>query len=152
MKLKKKGLLGLVITAFYVAGIVAALHAALNTRTPTGAVAWSVSLVTLPFVAVPAYTIFGRNRFEGMADAFAQLHDEIEGVLTGYRNALQPWSITMAEAPSWYRAANKLSGQELVRGNAVELLINGNATFDSILQGIACLLYTSDAADDVSTV
>lgn len=137
MKARKKGLLGILVTAIYLCGIVVALHAALTTRTPTGAVAWSVSLVTMPFVAVPAYAILGRNRFEGMAEAFEQRHDEIEDVLAGYRDALHPWGIPAENAPSWYRAAQRLSGQELVGGNHVELLINGDATFDSILQGIA---------------
>lgn len=55
-----------IVTAFYVAGVLFAVEAAMKTRTAQGAVAWSVSLVSFPFVAVPAYLVFGRNKFEGM--------------------------------------------------------------------------------------
>ncbi len=38
---------------------------------------------------------------------------------------------------STYAAIRRLSGMELTRGNRVELLINGDATFTSILDGVA---------------
>ena len=46
-------------------GIVLAIHAIMTTRTASGAVAWSVSLVTMPFVAVRAYLVLGRKPASG---------------------------------------------------------------------------------------
>jgi|GEM_PF-4111805 len=43
-----------VVAAFYLAGIILAVEAAMTVRTARGAVAWPVSLVSFPFVAVPA--------------------------------------------------------------------------------------------------
>lgn len=113
-----------------------ALHAALNTRTATGAVAWSISLVTMPFISVPAYAVFGRNKFEGMAHAFEQRQDDIEHIIQRLQGNLAPWAMEPEDNPSWYQAAKGLSSLDIVRGNDVELLVNGEATFNSIFEGI----------------
>jgi len=130
-------MLAFIVTAFYAAGIVSAVHAALTTRTAQGAVAWTVSLVSFPFVAVPAYLVLGRNKFQGMADAFNARHDEIERFLANFNQNLDPWVIAPAEAPSWHEAVRRLSGFELTRNNRVDLLVDGEATFSSILAGVA---------------
>ena len=130
-------MIAFVVTAFYIAGIVSAIHAAMTTRTAQGAVAWTVSLVAFPFVAVPAYLVFGRNKFEGMADAFNARQDEIDSLLEDFNDNLDPWGVPPGEAPSWHQAMRKLSSFELVRDNRVDLLINGEATFKSILEGVS---------------
>ena len=53
------------IVFFEVLGILSAVHAVMSTRTPQGAIGWTVSLLSMPFVAVPAYWVFGRNKFQG---------------------------------------------------------------------------------------
>jgi len=135
-KTKRKRMIAIIVASFYIAGIFSAIHAAMTARTAQGAVAWTVSLVSFPFVAVPAYLVLGRNKFEGMATAFNERHDEIEDFLEGFNDELKPWVITTKEAPSWHQAMQRLTGFELTRGNRVELLINGEATFHSILDGI----------------
>ena len=69
MKRKKKRMIAAIFTVFYVLGIVSAVEAIMSARTPQGAVAWSVALVSFPFVAVPAYAVFGRSKFEGALEA-----------------------------------------------------------------------------------
>lgn len=130
-------MIGGIVAVFYLAGIILAIEAAMKTRTAQGAVAWSVSLISLPFVAVPAYLVLGRSKFEGMADAFEDRSDEFERLLADIRGQMKPWEIQPADAPSWHAAITRLSGLPLTRANRVDLLINGDATFDSILTGIA---------------
>ncbi len=36
----------------------------MSTRTPQGVVAWIVSLNAVPYLAVPSYWVFGRNKFQ----------------------------------------------------------------------------------------
>ena len=129
-------MIALIVTAFYVAGIISAVHAAMTVRTAQGAVAWTVSLVSFPFVAVPAYLVLGRNKFEGMSAAFNERQDEIDEILDGFKGDLDPWVVPVNDSPSWHRAIRELTGFELTRGNDVELLINGEATFESILEGV----------------
>lgn len=130
-------MIAFIVSAFYFGAIIAAIDAVMTVRTPQGAIAWSVSLIGFPFVAVPAYLIFGRSKFEGQLQAFALCQGQIRNVLQTYRQALKPFEIEPEASPSWHRAMRQLSEHELVSGNQVELLINGERTFDSILEGIA---------------
>lgn len=126
-----------IVTAFYVLGIAAAVEAIMTTRTAQGAVAWSVSLISMPFVALPAYLVFGRTKFEGVIEAYESRKDEIDAVVSEIHENLQPWTVPRDEHHWTYAAIPKLSGMDLTHGNRVELLINGQSTFDSIISGIA---------------
>jgi cardiolipin synthase len=108
----------------------------MSSRTPQGSIAWAVSLVTLPYVSVPAYWVFGRNKFRGYVlarqhelelidDIVRQANDQITGVapLDDWRSA----AITGAE---------KMARVPLTSGNNVTLLVDGDATFASIFEGI----------------
>ena len=128
---------GWIAGAFYLVGILMAFHAAMNVRTPQGAIAWSVSLVAMPFVSVPAYVVFGRTKFEGMLGAYEDRKGEIDHLTQEIRTELEPWNVEADDRPGVYQAVRTLSGFELTRSNRVELLVNGDATFDSILEGIA---------------
>jgi cardiolipin synthase len=130
-------IIGSIVAAFYVAGIAAAIHAIMTTRTETGAIAWSVSLVTMPFVAVPAYLVFGRRRFEGTVEAYEDRKDDIDSIRDKFRKNQEPWIESGGTRYGEYEAVRKLANVELTRGNRAELLINGKATFDSILAGVA---------------
>jgi len=134
---RRKSALVWLITASYVAGAIAAVDAIMNTRTEQGAIAWSVSLLSMPFVALPAYVVFGRSKFEGKMAAYEQRRHEIDALVATIRENLRPWNVAGEDEPGAYRAIQKLSGMDLTRGNQVDLLINGPATFDSILAGIA---------------
>jgi cardiolipin synthase len=37
----------------------------MNVRTSQSAIAWAISLVTFPWLALVLYAIFGRNKFNG---------------------------------------------------------------------------------------
>ncbi len=108
----------------------------MSARTPQGSIAWAVSLITLPYVSVPAYWVFGRNKFRGYVlahqheldlidDVIRRANDQITGVV-----ALDDWrsaAITGAE---------KMARLPLTGGNNVTLLVDGDATFGSIFDGI----------------
>lgn len=138
--MKKKGrtvIITYIVAAFYVAGIAAAIHAIMTTRTETGAIAWAVSLVTVPFVAVPAYLVFGRSKFEGTVEAYDERRDEIDSIMAEFRKNQEPWIESSGRQYTEYEAVRNLANVEITRGNRAELLINGEATFDSILAGVA---------------
>lgn len=126
-----------IATVFYLAGIVAAIEAIMTARTSQGAIAWSVSLVSFPFVALPAYLVFGRSKFDGMLAAYEQRKGEIDGLVGEIQRNLGVWAVPVEDRPSLYRAVRQLSGMALTRGNRAQLLIDGQATFDNILAGIA---------------
>ena len=55
----------LIFVVAHVVGFLSSIHAVMSTRTSQGAVAWAVGLNTMPYVAVPAYWVLGRSRFQG---------------------------------------------------------------------------------------
>ncbi|MGD8607750.1 MAG: hypothetical protein PVH21_10685, partial [Myxococcales bacterium] len=58
-----------VIALFHLMGLMSSIHAVMSTRTSQGAIAWAVSLNTFPYLAVPAYWVLGRSRFQGYVTA-----------------------------------------------------------------------------------
>lgn len=130
-------MIGVVVSLFYALGFLAAGHAALTVRTAQGAVAWTVSLVSFPFLALPLYLVFGRNRFSGMAEAFRENQDENDQFLKTFEQELVPWQVPLDETPSWRHAVQRLTGLAVLQGNDVKLLVNGEATFASLFDGIA---------------
>ena len=125
------------MAAFYVAGILATVHAVMTVRTAPGAIAWSVSLVSMPFLAVPAYLVLGRSKFEGMVEVYEDRKDEIDATLAEFKKNQEPWIVSGDGSYAEYAAIRNLVSLEITRGNRAELLINGDATFDSILAGVA---------------
>src|SRR5688572_17798503 len=65
MQRRRKKLIALFILFAHALGALTSVHAILGVRTSQGAIAWAVSLNTFPYVAVPAYWVFGRSDFEG---------------------------------------------------------------------------------------
>ena len=126
-----------IVTVLYMAGIVAAVEAVMTARTAQGAIAWAVSLVSFPFVALPAYLVFGRSKFQGMLAAYEQRRSEIDGLVDDAQRNLDAWAVPTDDRPSVYAAIRRLSGMKLTRGNRARLLVDGESTFESIVAGIA---------------
>ncbi|MDX1418410.1 MAG: cardiolipin synthase [Rubricoccaceae bacterium] len=136
-------LLGLGIPLFYLLGAVSAVDAIMKTRTPQGATAWALSLVTVPFVALPLYWVFGRARFRDYVQAMEDF-DDVLGVRFSDpdEGPLAPCLVEPeAAAPERERgelvALRALATLPFTAGNDGRLLVDGHATFDAILGAIA---------------
>ena len=124
------------VVVIEIVGILSAVHAVMSVRTPQGAIAWAVSLVTFPYVSVPAYWIFGRNKFNGYVLARQK---DIESLSDTIRQANVQLNVSAVDRTSQrgaIRAAETLARSPLTDGNVAELLIDGQETFDSIFDGI----------------
>src|SRR5260364_77866 len=66
--------LGTLIALAHTLGLIAAFHAIRTARTSQGAVAWAVSLITIPYLTLVPYLFLGSSRFAGHVDRrrFAQ--------------------------------------------------------------------------------
>jgi cardiolipin synthase len=58
-------LFAIIASILHLLGLVSAVKAIMESRTPQGAIAWALGLITFPYVAVPAYWVFGRSKFKG---------------------------------------------------------------------------------------
>ena len=132
----KTTLLTAIFLLFHVLGLVSSVHAILRTRTPQGAIAWVVSLNALPIVAVPAYWVFGRSKFHGYVDAWRDTSINIQDDLEKLLQEFQPYLVESPSAFPEYEAIKKLANFQFVRGNEVDLLVDGESTYGSMETGI----------------
>ncbi len=127
----------LIIALFHLLGLLTSIRAILNVRTAQGAIAWAVSLNTFPYLAVPAYWVLGRSTFGG----YVLLRRESEKLLSARQREIardmDPFRLPPGKEPEGARLLHRLAMLPVTRGNHAELLVDGEATFDAILQGIA---------------
>ncbi|MEJ2538404.1 MAG: cardiolipin synthase [Gemmatimonadota bacterium] len=128
-------LLLLVPIAFHGLGLVSSIDAVMSTRTPQGAVAWAVFLNTFPYLAVPAYWILGRSRFRGYVDARQDTSTSLARKLEGHARRRYALASGIRQERGT-TPAERVAGMPYVRGNRLDLLIDGDATFASILGGL----------------
>jgi hypothetical protein len=79
------GIVAIVVPLVQLLGILTAVHAVINARTSQGAIAWAISLVTFPWLALVLYAIFGRNKFNGYV--FSDKYIDFRQNLAEYRGA-----------------------------------------------------------------
>ena len=134
--------IGLVV---YGLGLLAAVDAVMNTRTPQGATAWVFALATLPLAALPLYFVFGRSRFDDYTDALEHFDAEVRsGVEAARHGPLAPYLVEPEGTSEGgadreegeMRAFGALSTVPFTRANDVRLLVDGDATFEAIFDGI----------------
>ena len=94
-------------------------------------------MVTFPYLTVPLYWVFGRRQFEGYVEAWQKEQHAVEKLVSEVRQALQPYEIPTFDRLPNYEALKKIAHTPLLRSNDVQLLVNGDATFDSILAGLS---------------
>ena len=58
-----------IVILIEVIGVISAVYAILASRTPQGAIAWGIALISMPLIAVPLYLVLGRSKFHGIVSA-----------------------------------------------------------------------------------
>ena len=134
-------MMAVVVAVFHAMGLASSVHAVMSTRTSQGAIAWAVTLNTFPYLAVPAYWVFGRSKFQGYVVARRNTDVRNDAIEQKAIQNLAPYRVPEVDRAEAVSAAEGLANMPVLKGNSVELLIDGDATFRSILQGI-------DAATD----
>jgi len=133
---RRRFVYAVILVLAHVAGALTSVKAVMDVRTSQGAIAWVISLNAIPLVAVPAYWVFGRSKFSGYVVARRSSLAEVEQVKESFNAALKDRDLIAAPEEQRPFFAETLAGLPFTRGNDVELLINGDATFASINEGI----------------
>lgn len=120
----------------YLAAIVSAVEAILESRTSQGAIAWAISLFTFPFVTLPLYLIFGRNRFQGYLEKRDEIEEESLRLIQRTSGNIQEYIVPVVPETPVYTSLFNLARMPATRGNKIELLIDGEETFESIVEGL----------------
>lgn len=129
-------LIGLLAPLFHAVGLLCAAHALMRNRTPQGAIAWTIALITFPYLTVPLYALIGRNHFSGYIATRRAGDDALHSAVTDAKHALQPHLANPKSLPRW-RFFERIGHLPCTSGNSVELLIDGPETFESMLAAIA---------------
>ena len=123
---------------FHLVGIYCAMRALQYSRSPQGAIAWGVSLILCPYVALPMYLIFGRSRFRGYAELRAQFKEAYASVeqkivaLSANPNLVKHNRVDEQHA----RTFECLADRGWTTGNKVTLLQTSDTTFETIFEVI----------------
>ena len=133
---RKSWVVGLAVLIMHIIGFTSSIHAVMSTRTSQGAIAWIISLNTFPYIAVPAYWILGRSKFRGYVTARHDDDERLRQVLQDLPSGVDSFRVDLAAEHPDAAALEKLAKMPFGSGNDAELLIDGDATFNSIFEGI----------------
>lgn len=135
-KFKRTITVSAIVLIAHLIGFATSLHALMGTRTAPGTVAWVVSLNAIPYVAVPAYWVFGRDRIDDYVQLRRQRVTSLNRSLESHLAELAPFRTEWSDRDRTLRAVEQLARVPFVDGNRAELLIDGPAIFESIFDGI----------------
>ncbi len=126
-----------IVIAFHVAGAAFALRALMLGRSPPGTVAWILSLILMPYLALPVYALFGHGKFHGYVVARRARKEELGELMRRATEAIERAGAKLDGANREpLGALERLAGFPFTRGNSAKLLIDGPQAFADMLQGV----------------
>lgn len=129
-------IVSILVFLLYVAGILSAFHMLFKNRSSQGTIAWLFALATFPALSLPLYWIFGQNRLFSYIRFNREGQHKREALSLKVMELLEKYYLQDSDIPAVGIIAEKLTDTSLALGNSAELLIDGEATFESILAGI----------------
>jgi cardiolipin synthase A/B len=120
----------------HLAGALTSVRAIMEVRTAQGTVAWVFALNTVPYISVPAYWVFGRSKFQGYVLARREDLTETHPIAIQYRSNLVARGLVANPQHRHDLLTETLAMMPFTTGNDAELLVDGQATFASIFEGI----------------
>lgn len=124
----------LIIIIFYIIGLALSILALWRSRTPQAATAWIIGLASFPFITLPLFLIFGRNKFyqyvsqRKIFDKTAEQAIVFINKILSFRKQMPP---EFAELESILKKSEQ---PQFLSGHSATLLIDGQETFDCILE------------------
>ncbi|MEJ2658014.1 MAG: cardiolipin synthase [Desulfobacterales bacterium] len=129
-------IVAIVVPLVELLGILAAVHAVMNARTSQGAIAWGISLITFPWIALVLYAIFGRNKFKGYVLLRNSKDKAIQYVIDKCQVEAGEKGLIRKNPLISEIALSRLADMPVTRFNKSRLLVNGEKTFRAIFEGI----------------
>jgi cardiolipin synthase len=120
------------LALIHLLGAICAVDALFWSRSPQGALAWGIFLVSFPYLALPLYVVLGSRRLRGYRRKTVKFIREHGKEFAQRKKHFSPAaSVPPNERPEG-SAFEAIAGSKFSSGNRVELLIDGTATFDAI--------------------
>lgn len=121
-----------------IVGFLCAIDAVMLPRSSQGAIAWFIALISMPFITVPLYILFGRTRFHGYKETIRE-----KEALIGADMAEWFSSMNFMAAPPKYdleileNVLRRLTSVAFTKGNQIELLLDGEVTYSVMLEAVS---------------
>ena len=117
-------------------GILFIFDVLMNGRTSQGTIAWVMALFFFPYLAVFLYMMFGARRIQDYAASHQSGTTEIHHLGKQLRQNERLRSLMVQKAPQ-IDVLSDIYQLPVMKGNRCTLLVDGEATFDSILEGLS---------------
>ena len=124
------------IALIQILGILSAVRAVMDARTPQGAIAWAIALIAFPYVALPLFWIFGKRKFVGYVIERRDALSEASPIVQEACRLLLQRGLLVTTDHARALPFERLAKLPFTTGNDAELLIDGDATFASIFAGV----------------
>ena len=122
----------------HILGIAHAGHAVMKVKSSRSAIAWSISLISLPWIVIPLYWLLGKNKFYGYSEALNTAYTEHQELVQEARSELFKHK---AHLPPQFATLENLTDRftalPFTTHNTLDLLVDGEQTYQSMLAAIA---------------
>lgn len=132
---RKRLIAGFVILA-QTAGALTSVEAVMETRTPQGATAWIVCLNLFPYAAVPAYWAFGHTEFDSYRVIRERNDEKFRSIREVVASSVSAGELEAEADQPLATMLESLAGLQFTNGNRVTLLVDGEETYDAMLEAI----------------
>jgi len=129
-------IISFIVITVQISGIMAALNAIMKARTAQGAIAWAVSLILLPYISLPLYLVFGGRKFTSYVRLRNIVKDKINPLYSKFKRDIPSKYILKESEYRDVKVIERLAKMPFTSKNSVELLINGEETFQRIFEEI----------------
>lgn len=131
-------LFAVLVAVLYTIALACVYRVLLTYRTAQGAIAWIISLLGLPWLTVPLFLLFGRNRFSGYVRARRLGNRAMEPLLNEFERQVGPVSEPGTEQAiiDELQVLCALGRQPFTRNNHCQLLCDGRATFEALFEAM----------------
>lgn len=117
-------------------GLLYVVDIIMNGRTSQGTIAWAMTLLLFPYLAVPLYMVFGGRKLRDYAIARQAGDRAINHLGQELESSAELRDLAGELRDPQIDALCNIARLPVAGGNRCNLLINGEATFNSILEGI----------------
>ncbi len=130
---------GVIYPLIQLLGVYAAGRAVMTSRTPQGSIAWAVSLISMPVVALPIYIFAGRSKFEGYISSRRKVDDRIESIYPELQKDLINHQLeprAFGKSDGFFETAQRLAQLPITGDNQAKLYVNGKDAFEEMFEAI----------------
>ncbi|MDX1456451.1 MAG: cardiolipin synthase [Marinobacter sp.] len=129
--------IAIAVATLYAVALVCVYRILLTYRTAQGAIAWIIALLGLPYLAIPLFLFFGRNRFSGYVRARRMEDKSLQPLLSQLeRQTATLTAPEQAHADQDLQVLCRLARQPFTAGNLCTVLRDGEATFQALFDAM----------------